>query len=182
MTQPASPPLSKVLAELRAQGWTLSPSVDNDRWRAEPPHGGKAILFLARATDVVAVVRQLVDAGFRWPPPGTRVEPVVRAAPFPPKPHPEVSVEGAHPPAAASHRALALVTPPPALDPDAAFRRLKETRDYRVLAAQELGDAKEAHRMAKACLDGAQAVFDDAVGEEKRAKQAFDALFEGGRS
>lgn len=179
MMSPSVPtPLSKVLAELKVQGWTLSPSTDGERWRAEPPHGGKAVIFLARATDVVAVVRQLADKGFRWPPPGTRVEPVVRAAPFAPKPHPEVGLDGAAPPI----RALALVTPAPATDPDAAFRRLKETRDYRVLAASELEEARQAYAMAKACLDGAQAVFDDAQAEEKRAKATFDAVFDGSRS
>jgi hypothetical protein len=178
VTQPASPPLTKVLAELRAQGWTLSPSPDNERWRAEPPHRGKAVLFLARATDVVAVVRQLQDQGFRWPPPGARPEPVVRAAPFAPKPHPEVGLDGAPPPT----RALALVTPAPAVDPDRAFARLKETREYRLLAAQELAEAKESYLLAKAVLEGAQAVHDDAVAEEQRAKAAFDSVFNGGRS
>ncbi len=178
MTQPAAPALSKILNELRTQGWTLSLSADNERWRAEPPTRGKAVLFLVRATDLTAVLRQLCDAGFRWPPPGTRPDPVVRAAPFPPKPHPEVGLEGY----ARPERTLALVTPPPALDPDGAFRRLKETREYRVLAAQELEEAKEAHRLVQAALDGAQAAFVDAQVEEKRAKQAFDALFAGGPS
>jgi len=65
----------------------------------------------------------------------------------------------------------------PAADPDAAFGRLKEKREYRVLAAEDLATAKEHFDLAKAVLDGAQAVYEDALAEERRAKAHFDSLF-----
>jgi hypothetical protein len=175
--------LTKVLEELRAQRWTLNPSPSGDKWRAEPPDPKrKVVTFTSRPTVLMPILRELRDQGFRWPPSEAETipPPVVRSVPFPPKAHPDVStsVSGilADPPPPRAPPAL-VKAPGPSGTADQAFERLKEAREYALLAAEDLASAKSVLDQAKAVYDGAHAVYDDAIKQLASCKADFDALF-----
>jgi len=176
--------LTRVLEELRAQNWTLNPSPDGQSWRAEPPDPKrKAVKFSARPSVLVPIIRELRDQGFRWPPAekDTVPSPVVRSVPFPPKPHPDVTVEriglAAVVPDEPQRAPLTLVKTPAPTSADEAFAKLKEAREYALLAGEELRETVTVFELAKQSRDGAQAVYDDALKQLQIAKAAFDALF-----
>ena len=170
--------VARVLAELKVQGWTLDPNATGDRWRAEPPDAKrKVVTFPSRPTDLTAVLRSLTDQGFRWPPPG-RVEPVVRAAPFPPKPHPEVTTE--EPVRIAVVRRLEVA--PPAVTEDELFAALKEARDFLRMADEDLATAQELATVAMRRLEEAKLARQGAAKDLADVRKRFDAAFGEGSS
>jgi hypothetical protein len=182
--------LTRVLEELRAQKWTLNPSPSGDVWRAEPPdRTRKVVKFTARPTTLIPILRELRDQGFRWPPGEPKQdEPpsVVRSLPFPPQPHPDVRTEpwvttepmtGSHDHTPPGKLVLVKAAASPSGTADQAFERLKEAREYALLAAEDLAGARAAFDAAKAVHDGANTVYDDALKQLADAKAAFDALF-----
>jgi hypothetical protein len=181
--------LTKVLEELRAQRWTLNPSPSGDKWRAEPPDPKrKVVTFTARPAVLLPILRQLRDQGFRWPPGEPKQEEppsIVRSVPFPPKAHPDVQTDswvttepltGSHDHTPPGKLVLVKATAPSGTA-DQAFERLKEAREYALLAAEDLASAKSVLDQAKAVYDGAHAVYDDAIKQLASCKSDFDALF-----
>jgi hypothetical protein len=170
--------LRAVLDEARRQGWRLTPSPDGARWRGDPPDGGKAVLFSARPSVLSPVIRQLQDRGFVWPPRHVADNAVVRAAPFPPAPHPDVDMDDAPPPPRSTMTLVKAQQIPqvPVVSLDAAFAALKQASEYVGLARDELRDAKAAADAARAVEASAQAAYDDAIRERAKCKGAFDAL------
>jgi hypothetical protein len=193
--------LTRVLEELKVQNWTLHASPSGDRWRAEPPDPKrKVVTFSSRPKALPPIIAELREQGFRWPPVKTAetVPPaVVRAVPFPPKPHPDVETSSKHeaPPWASSgfrgEPPSAVREPRPSLalvkhnvsklqisgSPDEAFAKLKDAREYAMLAATERREAQAIFDLAETSLRGAKSVEDDALKQLADAKANFDALF-----
>jgi len=165
--------VEQVVKALRAQGWAVEIEPKGDHYRASPPSGARAVRFQAHTTNTLPILRELRDHGFVWPPPPAP-EPIVRATPFPAKPHPHVQVV----------RAAAAEEPPtPASGPmggaELAFVELRDAKEYERLAAAELQEATKAADAAIAKRDEAAATYQGALDALAEKKRVFDRAFDG---
>lgn len=172
--------MTGLVAELRAQNWECELTSDGGHWKAKPPDNRRITLkFLSIHGDFQGIVRQLRDHGFKWPPPPKLPpEPVVRAVPFPSRPHPHIEVEKD------SEAPLTALAPPPpkaapaATDAMQAFKALREAKAFEREAFADLAKEKAALDEAHTRVAKATGLHDLAVQDVEEKKKAVYALVE----
>lgn len=171
--------IEQVVSELRIQGWEVSLKSDARSWRAIPPNRtGRMVVFAREPKSLVAILRDLRQQGFVWPPNsngGTLhpIEPKISATPFPPKPHPEARTEPQ------PKLDLAMADEQPGDDSEAlAFLRLREAKEYERLAAVDLMQCTKELETIKHKVAGAERAYQDALRDLQKAKSDFDRAFE----